>query len=299
MGATNNGSIPYIQGVNYNGGSASADLAIQAYGGNVGIGTTSPAGKLDVAGNTYLNGLRISGANTADTVYQATGDIGISAASASTNIKFNINSAERMRIDSSGNVLVGATSGTDFKFKVSRSGNLGIATLTNTDTSGLTYDQTQIIVGQAASSAYMFARYYTSAGTTAQFAFRGDGQMFATSTSISSISDARTKENVRESSDGLNTVLGLRAVRFDFKEGFSNNRKNQLGFIAQEIEEVFPDAVDVSGQKAEDGSEYKTVAPSTLIPVLVKAIQELKALTNTQANTITALTARIEALENK
>ena len=195
-----------------------------------------------------------------------------------------------MRITSDGSLLVGATSGTDFKFKVSRSGNLGIASFNNTDTSGITYDQTQVIVGQAAGTGYMFARYYASAGASPQFAFRGDGQMFATSTSISSISDVRTKENVRDASEGLDTVLGLRAVRFDFKEGFSNNRKNQLGFIAQEIETVFPDAVDVSGQFAEDESEYKTVAPGTLIPVLVKAIQEQQAL-------ITSLTARIEALE--
>ena len=197
---------------------------------------------------------------------------------------------ERMRIDSSGNLLVGTTSGTDFRLRVNRSGNLGICTLTNSDTSGLSYDQFQIIVGQSASSAYMLARWYVAAGASPQFAFRGDGQMFATTTSIASISDARVKENVRDADDGLQTILGLRTVRFDFKEGFGNNRKNQLGFIAQEVETVFSDAVDVAGVTTEDSDAYKSVAPGTLIPVLVKAIQEQQAI-------ITQLQADVAALK--
>jgi hypothetical protein len=124
----------------------------------------------------------------------------------------------------------------------------------------------------------MLARWYVAAGASPQFAFRGDGQMFATSTSIASISDARVKENVRDADDGLQTILGLRTVRFDFKKGFGNDRKNQLGFIAQEVETVFPDAVDVAGVTTEDGDAHKSVAPGTLIPVLVKAIQEQQAL---------------------
>jgi len=270
--------------------------------GNVGIGTSSPNAKLQVDSSsaTYSANIRARNSNFGSGVVGAASGI-LTVATDMNNIAFytgsnlgvdgtSVPTNERMRIDSSGNLLVGGTTGADFKLRVNRSGNLGIARFENADTSGLTYDQTQIIVGQAAGSGFMFARYYTSAGGAAQFAFRGDGQMLATVTSIASISDARTKENVRNSSDGLDTVLGLRAVRFDFKEGFSNNRKNQLGFIAQEIEQVFPEAVDVSGQKAEDGSEYKTVAPSTLIPVLVKAIQEQQAL-------IQSLTTRITALE--
>ena len=101
-----------------------------------------------------------------------------------------------------------------------------------------------------------------------------NGYISAVSTTISSISDIRTKENVRNSEDGLNIITSLRPVRFDFKKEFNDGLKNQLGFVAQEIEEVFPEAVrewDVH----EDGISYKTVGPAALIPVLVKAIQEL------------------------
>jgi hypothetical protein len=184
---------------------------------------------------------------------------------------------ERARIDSSGNLLVGTTGLSDFKFRASRSGNLGIASFTNSEASGVTYDQTQIIMVQASTSDFMFARYYTSSGAVPQFAVRGDGTVFAQNTTIQAISDARVKENVRDSSEGLSIISALRPVRFDFKEGHGNNRKNQLGFIAQEVEAVFPDAVDLAGGEDESGDPYKSVGPGALIPVLVKAIQELKA----------------------
>jgi ABC-type Fe3+ transport system substrate-binding protein len=205
---------------------------------------------------------------------------------------FYTNSAERMRIDSSGNLLVGTTTGTDFRLRVTRSGNLGLAAFTNTDTSGLSYDQTQIIVGQAASSAFHFVRHYASAGATQQFSVRGDGTIFAQNTTVQSISDARTKENIVNATDGLDVVNALRPVRFDFKEGFGNDKKNQLGFIAQEIEQVFPDAVDIWDESDDPENPYKSVGTTSLIPVLVKAIQEQQTLIN-------QLTTRLNALEGK
>jgi len=90
------------------------------------------------------------------------------------------------------------------------------------------------------------------------------------------LSDVRTKENIVNSQDGLNIISALRPVRFDFKKGFGNDRKNQLGFIAQEVEAVFPDAVDIWKESEEVGNPYKSMGASALIPVLVKAIQELE-----------------------
>jgi hypothetical protein len=116
---------------------------------------------------------------------------------------------------------------------------------------------------------------------------RGDGVIFAQNTTVQSLSDIRTKENVRDSEDGLAVVFALRPVRFDFKEGFGNDKKNQLGFVAQEVEPVFPDAV---AEWEQDGETYKSVGPGALIPVLVKAIQEQQAI-------IESLKTRIETLE--
>jgi hypothetical protein len=107
--ASGSSDLPQLQ-VSANGAS-SGDLLIQPYGGNVGIGTSSPAGKLDVSGNCFLGGLRINGSNTTETIYQATGDLGLSAASAS-NILFRTNGSERLRIASTGAIgLSGANYG--------------------------------------------------------------------------------------------------------------------------------------------------------------------------------------------
>jgi hypothetical protein len=184
--------------------------------------------------------------------------------------------SERMRIDTSGNLLVGTTSAAGERFAVYNTSTSQVtAIVKNNQASSTTTDIFQIQSSQAAGSGYHLQRAYSNG--VVQFAVRGDGVVFAQNTTIQSLSDIRTKENVRDAGDGLQTVLGLRPVRFDFKEGFGNNRKNQLGFIAQEVEAVFPDAVDAAGQSDDSGDPYKSVGPGAMIPVLVKAIQELKA----------------------
>ena len=92
-----------------NGNTAPTERMRIDHNGNVGIGTSSPQTLFDVRGNGYFNSLRLNGANAVDTVYQSTGDLGIATATAS-NILFRTNNAERMRIDSNGNVGIGTAS---------------------------------------------------------------------------------------------------------------------------------------------------------------------------------------------
>jgi hypothetical protein len=117
--------------------------------------------------------------------------------------------------------------------------------------------------------------YNTSAGAY-RFYVSNAGTVFATSTSISAISDQRLKENVRDIDTGLDAILALKPRRFDWKEGKGQDKKDVAGFIAQEFETVFPECVSIS-KAGEDGIEYKNINHETLIPTLVKAIQELKA----------------------
>ena len=71
--------------------------------------------------------------------------------------------------------------------------------------------------------------------------------------------------------------MSLKPRRFDWKEGKGQNKKNVAGFIAQEFESVFPECVSTT-LAGEDGIEYKNINHETLIPTLVKAIQEQQAI---------------------
>jgi hypothetical protein len=86
--------------------------------------------------------------------------------------------------------------------------------------------------------------------------------------------------------------MQLQPKRFDWKEGKGTNEKDVAGFIAQDIETVFPELVSEFQDGIDDETMYKSVGYSGLIPTLVKAIQEQQAL-------ITTLTDRITALEAK
>ena len=279
---------------------AGKSLVVSA-GGNVGIGTSSPsvaAGLglvLNGAGsqtrlafkNTYTGDASTDGVQfvlvngTSEFIFQNRESDGTFA--------WETNGTERMRIDSSGNLLVGTTAVTGSeKVGILTSGNTALRVANNNASFADTLQFN--VASRAASSAYNFL--YCAADGVGQVAIRGDGVIFAQNTTVQSISDVRTKENIVDSQEGIETINALRPVRFDFKEGFGNNRKNQLGFIAQEIEQVFPDAVDTWGESDDPENPYKSVGTTALIPVLVKAIQEQQAL-------IKNLTTRLNALEGK
>jgi len=90
-------------------------------------------------------------------------------------------------------------------------------------------------------------------------------------------SDGRLKKNVKPLADSLEKVLKLRGVSYQWdKEKIPETRglddKEQIGFIAQEVEQVIPELVNTS---SDDG--YKAVAYDKMTAVLVEAVKELKA----------------------
>ena len=246
---------------------------------NVGIGTTSPATALSV------QNVRSDTAGTGWFTYTA------SATSGKRGMRVNSTNgycfdyyngsawAEQMQIDSSGNLLVGTTTAT--------LNNVGCRIVSGTSNSD------RIELGSAASTNSTIGYSMYSTGAAAYRFYVGwGGTIFATSATITAISDQRFKENIRDLDDGLTSVMALKPRKFDWKEGKGADIKNARGFIAQEFEQVFPDMVDTWQDPAPDGEEPYKAVRADLIPTLVKAIQEQQAL-------ITSLTARIEALEAK
>ena len=210
----------------------------------------------DVGSNrySYISTINTSGSNGQDMIF-ATNATGASA-------------VERMRITSGGDLFLGktvssvATAGVLFE----KSSNGLYSSITNSQLTYLVYDVTN--------PQY---RFYVSGG----------GQIHATSTSITAISDITLKQNIKPLETGLNEVMKLQPRRFDWKNG---DGENIAGFIAQEVEEVLPDLVSES--KYNDEETKKSLRTGDMIPTLVKAIQELKADNDN-------LRERIQTLENQ
>jgi len=274
--------------------------------GNVGIGNTTPS-SFDVTGKPLVvgsgsgnQGITIYAGTTGySTVNFADGTTGTDRYSGQVSYDHTNNALlfatttglERMRIDSSGNVLVGGTSNGGAILHAQRSTSAVVGRYYNSMASGFTSDLLQAIVDQGSSSACTLLGIYYSGGATFAFRVRGDGVLFAQNTTVQSASDIRFKENIVNSTDGLNVINALRPVRFDLKEGHGVSAKiNQLGFIAQEVQPVFPDAIETWKESDDPENPYLSLGTTSLIPVLVKAIQEQQAL-------IQSLTTRITALE--
>jgi|LakMenE01Jun11ns_1017448.scaffolds.fasta_scaffold9871672_2 hypothetical protein len=277
---------------------------------NVGIGTISPLYRTHIAAtgsNVYLgisnqgtdNGhrtLRIGfGGNGANTFAELQGtrlniadDINIIMQAGGGNVGIGTSSPlAKLTVDA------GGTSSTMATFSI-KHGNTGFEyanmSLANDPYHGLVLRGFPSVAGDYSVTANDtmafyeygadFRFYKKQPGILTQQVRFTEGVIYATNTSVQSISDIRTKENITNSEQGLDVITALRPVRFDFKEEFNEGRKNQLGFIAQEVEEIFPDAVG-EWKDDNDGITYKTVGPGALIPVLVKAIQELKSENDT------------------
>ena len=181
---------------------------------------------------------------------------------------------QAMTLDNSGNLLVGTTN-------TSFTTSAGLKILQNSGT-----PQMGFVGADSTNASSCYILYSTNAGAY-RFYVGYDGTVHATNLTISAISDQRLKENVRDIDTGLTTINALKPRRFDWISGKGQDKKNVAGFIAQEFEEIFPECV-ANSKAGEDGIEYKSINYETLIPTLVKAIQELSAK-------VTALEAKVGA----
>jgi hypothetical protein len=104
------------------------------------------------------------------------------------------------------------------------------------------------------------------------------------------LSDAKLKENIVDATPKLTKLMDVKVRNYNL----IGDELKQIGFVAQELEQVFPNLIDnvpdFDENREPTGEVTKGVKLTVMIPILVKAIQEQQA-------TITALTARITALE--
>lgn len=111
------------------------------------------------------------------------------------------------------------------------------------------------------------------------------------------LSDARCKEDVETLDGALDVVRQLRGVSFRWRDdacaGLHVADGPQVGFLAQEVEAVLPEAV------REDDAGYHTVAYGTVVPVLTEAVKEQQQTIERQAEQIEAQSRQINALRDE
>lgn len=240
--------------------------------GNVGIGTSAPSRTLHVYGANAAIAIQdsSSGGHQYVLTNYNTGDGSLGLYDAT-------NTAMRWLVNSSGNVGIGTTN-PGGKLTIQQTANsqgaypgLAIYNLGNTGTG-------QIMVGSD-NNVYFFNGI--------------SGYCLLTSgSSFTCPSDARLKKDVKSLPDekGLAAIERLRPVSFSMIKDPSH--AVQLGFIAQEVQKVLPEVVTRSSIKNDltpDGG--LTLASNGLMPVLTKAIQELKTLFDADHGDIARLKA--------
>jgi hypothetical protein len=165
-----------------------------------------------------------------------------------------------MRITSGGELLVGDTSGFGYKMRVKNTASVpyGIS-MVYTASPNVTGDSQFLICAD---------------GTNDKFIVWSSGTAQNRTGVYGTLSDKILKENIVDTTPKLDKLLQLKVRNFNF----IGEDLKQLGFVAQEMEEVFPNMVDI------DKDGLKSVKTTVLIPMLVKAIQELKAEINELKN---------------
>ena len=330
--------------------------------GDVGIGTSSPTSRLHVSNSTastnaiaqFTNGTTGTGAGNGlyvgvDTSNEATVFNFYNSA-----LKFGTNAAERMRLDSSGNLGIGtsspatkmqisaaepklritSTAGSGKSWEISSgggttvnagqfciydtttdaqrfnvvsgtgnmtldaSGNLLVGT---TDNSNLASAQGLYLRGTGADNCLYglnnattndgvsLALFYSSFSTANQtkFEVKSDGDVFSRTNSYGGFSDVRLKQGITPASSQWSDIKNIEVVKFQMKSEQFSDAENpwMLGVIAQQVEQVSPGLVD---EDVKDG--IKTVKYSILYMKAVKALQEAM-------ERIEQLETRITALE--
>ena len=191
------------------------------------------------------------------------------------------NSAERMRIKSNGNILIGKTTSGDtsvfgIEFYSGSTGGLHITNATSDAGSRVLALNRQSGDGEAIE----FRRANTEVGSIT---------VTTSATAYNTSSDYRLKENVNDITDGITRVKQLQPKRFNF---IADADTTVDGFLAHEAQTVVPEAVTGTHNEVDDDGNavMQGIDQSKLVPLLTAALQEAIAKIET-------LEAKVAALE--
>ncbi len=284
-------------------GSAAPDLRMRInYNGNVGIGTSTPDDFDGESRNLVIRG----GVNgSTPTIGMTIATDGNQASSGRCAIRFadGINGNERyrgaveynhngddmsfrtagtqrLRILSGGTVYIGDVT-TSYGYSahhIAKSSPSGYSLIVrNSDTSTTNNTVMQLNRAETTATTGGYALIYRqgdpSSGTNRMIVF-ANGNIQNSNNSYGSLSDERKKENIVDATPKLDDLMKVKVRNFNLK----GEETKQIGVVAQELEEIFPGMINESKDPdSKDETLYKGVKYSVFVPILIKAIQELKA----------------------
>jgi hypothetical protein len=247
-------------------GSSSADIS--GSNGNIGIGTDTPSQKLDVKGGGRFSGVSIATSGSGleidfNAFADNRGRIFTYNRSTSTYYGLRIDGSDVLiNTLTSGNVGIGTTA-PGYRFQVNNSLADYVAYVNNT--LGLNTSRgLKITSGSNSVTGSIFIGFHrpddVSIGLITQ-----NG---AATTNYGTTSDARVKENITDTRYSISDLLKVKVHDFNFI--YDPNKQLFTGFIAQELIDIFPNAVS----KPENDADLWTLDYGKITPLLVKAIQD-------------------------
>jgi len=304
----------------YDDSSSTYRMVIDQTTGNVGIGTTSPNAKLEVAGSTRItgNGLDVGYANNGTNFIQigngrtTNGYAYIDLVGDSTYSDYGLriirnnlgaNTSTEMIHRGTGNFNFNATQAANIAFRTQNIERLRIDSTGNVGIGTIGPSQKLHVVGRVASTAGngfqiinsygspLLSDFYGSFTTSSSLYIGGPfGGQACYASAFNITSDYRLKENETPLTEASSRIKKLKPIRFNY----ISSENTVDGFLAHEVAEVIPEAV--TGEKdavREDGSdELQGLDLSKIVPLLTAALQE-------SITKIEQLEQRIQTLENK
>ncbi|GAB1450626.1 hypothetical protein MASR2M47_06820 [Draconibacterium sp.] len=181
------------------------------------------------------------------------------------------------------------------QLKVNSSGNVGIGVVPDANhdlcsetaifKSGTSY--THLIIGSDTQTSGYNRAMYPSINHGCWVGLSDKAFNTVYSYNFTNPSDGRQKENLRDIDNALGIVLQLKGVKYDFKQEYfgagnianekfltklEKERKNKVGFIAQDVNNILPEVV-----RYDDSTDVYGINYSEIIPVLVEAMKEQQA----------------------
>ena len=249
-------------------GSNVAEIMRITGSGNVGIGTTSPSYKLDVVGNIRSSTV---------TVYDGMGgsETGIGASSAGGNLRLYAGGTNKITVSNTAQSLIlygNSTTGSNY--------------IQLNDSAGTS--QGYVGYGSSGNNNFYFVQYkaapfnfYLDGAVRGAISTAGTLTMGGDVIAYGSPSDKRLKENIKPIESALDKVNKLQGVTFDWKDKEKEydqfgkphklqEWKNDIGFIAQDVQKIIPELV------RENGDGMLSMRHQGIAPILLEAIKELK-----------------------